>query len=75
LLQPNTTLHIEEVVVDEAYRRRGVARILIGGVEEYAAKVGITRISLNVWKFNGPAEHLYLELGYTVQRSIMEKDL
>jgi len=42
---------------------------------EHAEKLGIKQIALNVWKFNEPAEHLYSELGHSVQRSIMKKDL
>src|SRR4051812_24350001 len=34
LLRPNTTLQIEEVVVDESHRRRGVAKKLISAIEE-----------------------------------------
>lgn len=75
LLRTNTTLQIEEVVVDENHRRRGIAKRLIAGIEEHAARLGIKQVTLNVWGFNTPAERLYAALGYAMQRSVLKKDL
>src|SRR5437868_5056407 len=36
LLRPTMTLQIEEVVVDETHRRRGIAKTLISSIEDHA---------------------------------------
>ena len=75
ILAPVSMFLIEEVVVDQNYRRKGIARALMAEVENAARAKGITHIHLNVWGFNGSAKALYENLGYTVQRSAMMKEL
>jgi ribosomal protein S18 acetylase RimI-like enzyme len=75
LLRPLTFLHIEEIVVAQNYRRKGVAKALMTKIEEIAQTLNLKQVTLNVWNFNDSTKFLYENLGYGVQRSIMKKDL
>jgi GNAT superfamily N-acetyltransferase len=52
------------VSVVEAWRGRGIGRVLIGHVERWAAEHGVERMVLNVSEANEGAIRLYRELGY-----------
>jgi ribosomal protein S18 acetylase RimI-like enzyme len=43
--------------------------------EEWAARKGAVRITLNVWAFNERAVELYRELGYEIRSHAMGKRL
>jgi len=75
LFNPPATLQVEEIVVDSACRRRGVAKALMAAMEKAARNLKADQIVLNVWQFNEAARKLYHNIGYDVQRIVMEKDL
>ena len=52
------------VSVVEAWRGRGIGRVLIDHVERWAAEHGVERMVLNVSEANEGAIRLYRELGY-----------
>ena len=52
------------VSVLERYRGRGIGRVLIAHLEQWAADRGIERMILNVSEANVGAIRLYHELGY-----------
>ena len=52
--------------VEEPWRRKGIARQLMNGTQEYLAKKGYREIKLQVSSLNLPAEKLYDSLGYEI---------
>lgn len=70
-----TTAYVDELVVDEKYRRQGIAKKLCAETEKRAKELGAVRLDLMVWSFNERALKLYESLGMTPQRYILEKDL
>ena len=53
------------VAVDPDYRRRGVARMLVGSLVDALVKRGSHRLTLEVRASNEPAKRLYETLGFT----------
>lgn len=58
--------HITAIGVAPEYRRQGLARILLGTIEETFRARGINTIRLEVRVENVPAISLYEQLGYVV---------
>ena len=56
---------LRDVWVDANYRRRGIARRMIGAAEALAGELGEQCVSLEVKGDNDPAVSLYKSLGYT----------
>ena len=69
------TAYVDELVVDENFRRRGIGRALFSEAERRAKKLGAKRIDLMVWSFNETALHAYDSYGMTPQRYIYEKGI
>lgn len=62
---------IDNVVVDEAFRRAGIGRALMENTHKWAEAKGAESIELNVWEFNQGAIEFYRTLGYaTVSRKM-----
>jgi ribosomal-protein-alanine N-acetyltransferase len=57
-------LHVNTVVIDEPFRRRGLAVRLMRGVMTAAARGGATRATLEVRESNVAARKLYETLGF-----------
>ncbi|HVM90608.1 MAG TPA: GNAT family N-acetyltransferase [Verrucomicrobiae bacterium] len=55
---------VEDVVVDEAYRRHGVARMLMQNLHRQAIMGGVPLLALSVRAENDAAGELYRSLGY-----------
>lgn len=55
---------IHNIAVHPAYRRRGIARILLGRVIDHARGQDITRVLLEVRKSNFAAQKLYESMGF-----------
>ena len=68
-------LDIDELCVDEAYRRKGAATEMVAFIKEYAAKKGYRRIELNMWEFNQGALAFYESVGFQTYRRYMECDI
>jgi len=62
--------YLAAIVVDARFRRRGIARTLLGELQREAAARGVTCIDLDVWSFNGQARQSFANLGF---RGIMER--
>lgn len=69
------TAYVDELVVDERCRRRGIGKALFQEAERRARKLGAQRIDLMVWSFNENAIKAYDAYGMTPQRHIYEKHL
>ncbi len=62
----NRVVRIEVVVVSEAWRRRGLGRMLLDRVKTWSAARAADRIVLNVYAFNIVAARLYEKAGFSV---------
>ena len=68
-------LDIDELGVDTACRRQGIATQMIAFIRNYAKKEGFDRIELNMWEFNQAALAMYESAGFTTYRKYMEMKL
>ena len=68
----NEFLDIDEICVDEKYRRRGIASEMMDFIREYAKSEGFKKIELNMWEFNQGALAFYEEIGFKTYRRYME---
>ncbi len=59
---------INALEIDEDYRRRGLATMLITAAENEARRQGFSMIGLGVEISNEPAKRLYEKLGYSYQQ-------
>ena len=57
---------IWRLFVDEKYRRKGLARKLIGSIEEFARNEGYKRIYLNTHRYLDAAIPFWKSLGYEI---------
>jgi [ribosomal protein S18]-alanine N-acetyltransferase len=58
-------MDIHNIAVHANYRRRGIARILLGWVIDEAKRQLITRVLLEVRRSNVPAQKLYQAMGFS----------
>ena len=70
-----TTYFIEDIVVDNNYRRKGIGKKLYYFLKEQASKENIDAIELNVWAFNESAIKFYESLGMSVKNMKLEQVL
>jgi GNAT superfamily N-acetyltransferase len=56
---------MKRVYVEPAFRRRGLAQVLIDGLEADAARAGVRSLELNTGPEQPEALALYAALGYT----------
>ena len=66
------TLYIDDICVDEAARRQGVASRLYAAVLQYARETGCYNVTLNVWACNPAAQAFYEKCGMKPQKIGME---
>ena len=62
--------YLAGIVVAPRFRRRGIARALVGELKREADTRGVTGIELDVWAFNEPARQVFTRLGF---RGMMER--
>jgi ribosomal protein S18 acetylase RimI-like enzyme len=67
--------HVEDLVVDAAYRRTGIGRALMAAAEEWCRDRGAFQLVLTVWTGNEEAERFYAELGYRPLSQVLGKPL
>lgn len=70
--QRRRVYHVNELCVDSACRRQGVASELIAFMREYARERGFGSIELDVWEFNREALAFYTAAGFETYRRLME---
>jgi len=66
------TLYIDDICVDEAYRKCGVGKELYEYVLSYARKEGYYNVTLNVWNCNPAAIRFYEKMGMSPYKIGME---
>ena len=69
----STDWWVNDVLIAEEFRRRGLARRALELGEAEVARMGGTTIGLNVFGYNTGAKELYDSLGYTVTATQMRK--
>jgi ribosomal protein S18 acetylase RimI-like enzyme len=69
------TLYIDDICVDENYRRLGIGRRLFETARGYAEQIEAKYIDLNVWEFNADAVRFYESCGFTTRQRKMEMKL
>lgn len=72
-LRPDKSLYIDDICVDENYRRHGVGKKLYEHVLQFAKEEKCFNITLNVWAKNPGAQAFYESMGMTVQKVCMEQ--
>jgi diamine N-acetyltransferase len=65
-------IEIEDIYVDEQYRKKGVGNKLFTEVKKYAKEEGVKFIELSVWGFNKNAINFYEHLGMNIRICRME---
>ena len=74
-LHPDRSLYIDDICVDEKYRRHGVGKKLYEYVVQFAKEQKCFNITLNVWDKNPSARAFYESVGMKVQKVCMEQVL
>jgi ribosomal protein S18 acetylase RimI-like enzyme len=59
-----TSLHIDQMSVNEVYQRQGIGHALIERVFVLARQLGIPDVTLGVTAFNQNAQHFYQQHGF-----------
>jgi len=75
VLVPRTYASVENLVVLEGFRQRGVGSALMARIHLWAKVHGINRVYLTVWEFNEGAQAFYHELGYEMLHHRMYKEM
>ena len=75
VLRELKSLYIDDICVDEAFRRQGVGKELYRHVLEYAKTLGCYHVTLNVWCCNPGALEFYESLGMKSLKIGMEQIL
>lgn len=65
-------IRLQSLVVDPAYRRRGIAKALLKAGTEWAQQQAVATMWLFVWGDNLPAIRLYEEEGWSIVAQRME---
>ena len=68
-------LDVDQLVIDEKYRGKGLGKKLMEEVRNIALKNNCDRIELNCWMFNNNALKMYEHIGFDRQRIIYEMPL
>ena len=71
-MQKISTLYIDDLCVDKAFRGRGIGKVLYDYAVEYARENGYYNLTLNVWACNPSAMRFYEKCGLAVQKTGME---
>ncbi|MBQ1897537.1 MAG: GNAT family N-acetyltransferase, partial [Ruminococcus sp.] len=68
-------LYIDDLCVDEQYRRRHIGKKLYDYVLDTARENGCDSVTLNVWSVNPSAEQFYRKMGMQPLKTYMETKL
>ena len=67
------TLYIDDLCVDEKYRREHIGTTLLNYVFDYAKQTGCYNVTLNVWNLNQDALNFYIHNGMIPLKIYVEK--
>lgn len=68
-------LYVEDLCVDENYRRQGIASKLLDYVVELGRNKACDYLTLHVWELNEGARVFYEKEGFSPLKTLMEKKL
>jgi len=74
-LHARRVLYIDDLCVDEQYRRRHIGEKLYDYVIDFARENGCDSVTLNVWSVNPSAEKFYRKMGMQPLKTYMETRL
>jgi ribosomal protein S18 acetylase RimI-like enzyme len=63
-MMAHSMCYLGGIIVAPEFRRKGVARALVSELRREACARGVTRIELDVWKFNEEARRAFAGLGF-----------
>jgi ribosomal protein S18 acetylase RimI-like enzyme len=72
VFQDMTIIEIDDLIVDEKYRKMGIGKKLFEEVKIYGKRIGAKFIELMVWDFNQNATEFYEHLGMKTKQIKME---
>lgn len=75
IIKERNTYFIEDIVVDNNHRRKGIGKALYEYLVNIAKSNNIDSIELNVWSFNTNAIKFYESLGMSVRNMKLENIL
>lgn len=75
IMKERLTYFIEDIVVDNNHRKKGIGKKLYDYLLDKAIKENINAIELNVWSFNKSAIKFYESLGMSVKNMKLERIL
>ena len=75
VLTDRKEIYIDDLCVDQAVRRRGIAKTLYDHVCAWAKDIGCAYVTLNVWQGNDSAMVFYEKQGMTARSITMETKL
>jgi ribosomal protein S18 acetylase RimI-like enzyme len=68
-------LHVDQLIVTEENRRKGIGKKLMDYAEQIANKENCDRLELDCWTFNKNALNMYENIGFDRQRIMYEKKI
>lgn len=71
-MHPIKELYIDDLCVDEAFRRQGVGQVIYDYIVAYAKEIGCYHLTLNVWACNPSAMRFYEKQGMQMLKKEME---
>ena len=71
----STSYYINHVLVDESYRRKGIASDLFDWVAQKAAESGVTQIGLDTRVLNESAQRFFERKGFQLSRLVYSRRL
>ncbi len=72
---PQQFLLIDQILVCNSYRKRGIGRLLIEKAEGIAQEVGLKNIRLNHWTMNNDARNFFNKYGFRYFNEHMHKSI
>lgn len=67
--------YLQSLMVDPAYRRRGIATRLVAAAESWVKARGAAEMRLRTWEFDGGPQPFYDRVGYRTLRRTLVREL
>lgn len=73
VLQPRVLIEIDNLMIQDEYKKKGIGKLLLQKIEDWAKEIKVTDIELHVWWFNEWAIKFYEKSWYTIISHNMRK--